>query len=232
MTVEGGAVRPNEIRRLQLSEEAAAFIRESIMSGQMRSGEYVRIYRVAEELGLSATPVREALHLLRAEGFVGLDPNKGFRVASVSGDDVSDIFQVFAFVAGELCARAARRLSDEEIGELEAIQEQLVRASQTEDWEEVEALNNNFHRVLNAEAAAPKLFNLMRLMSHYIPRRFYATIPGWPEASIEDHEAIMDALRRRDTKAARKAMAEHITHAGALLAANLESRVVPADAVS
>jgi len=222
-------VRSNERRsserRLQLSEEAAAFIRESIMSGRMRSGEYVRIYRVAELMELSATPVREALHLLRAEGFVDLDPNKGFRVASVSGDDVTDIFQAFAFVAGELCARATQRLTEETLVELERIQEQLLEASRSRDWEEVEALNHRFHRVINAIAASPKLFNLMRLMNHYIPRRFYATIPGWPEASIEDHEAIMDALRRHDAKTARKAMAAHITHAGVLLAANLEARV-------
>jgi DNA-binding GntR family transcriptional regulator len=232
MSAEGGNVGTNAIRRLQLSEEAAAFIRESIMSGHMRSGEYVRIYRVAKELGLSATPVREALHLLRAEGFVDLDPNKGFRVASVSGDDVSDIFQVFAFVAGELCARATSRLEDEDIVELEALQASLLEASRDRDWGEVEELNNRFHRVLNAKAGSPKLFNLMRLMSHYIPRRFYASIPGWPEASMEDHEAIMDALKRRDRSAARKAMATHITHAGALLAANLEARVEPVEIVS
>jgi DNA-binding GntR family transcriptional regulator len=225
-------VRRGENRRLQLSEEAAAHIRESIMSGQMRSGEYVRIYRVAEELGLSATPVREALHMLRAEGFVDLDPNKGFRVASVSGDDVSDIFQVFAFVAGELCARAAKRSTEETIAGLEDIQAELLEASRARDWAQVESLNHRFHRVLNAEAASPKLFNLVRLMNHYIPRRFYAAIPGWPEASMEDHAAIMDALRRRDDNAARKAMAEHITHAGALLAANLEERVEPAEVVS
>ena len=225
-------MRSNQNRRLQLSEEAAAYIRESIMSGQMHSGEYVRIYRVAEELGLSATPVREALHMLRAEGFVDLDPNKGFRVASVSGDDVSDIFQVFAFVAGELCLRATQRLTEETIASLEEIQAQLLAASREHDWEEVETLNNRFHRILNTEARSPKLFNLIRLMNHYIPRRFYADIPGWPEASTEDHDAIMEALRRRDEKAARKAMAAHITHAGALLAANLEARVEPAEAVS
>jgi len=222
-------VRSNE-RRLQLSEEAAAFIRESIMSGRMHSGEYVRIYRVAEELELSATPVREALHLLRAEGFVELDPNKGFRVASVSGTDVSDIFQAFAFVAGELCARAAQRLTDENIVELEQIQAQMLEASRSSDWEKVEAFNHRFHRELNATAASPKLFNLMRLMNHYIPRRFYATIPGWPQASLEDHEAILNALRRRDQETARKAMAAHITHAGILLAANLEARVTTVEA--
>jgi DNA-binding GntR family transcriptional regulator len=225
-------VRSNVHRRLQLSEEAAAYIRESIMSGRMRSDEYVRIYRVAEELGLSATPVREALHMLRAEGFVDLAPNKGFRVASVSGEDVADIFQVFAFVAGELCARATRRLGEETIAGLEEIQAKLLAASRDHAWEEVEALNHRFHRVLNAEAASPKLFNLVRLMNHYIPRRFYAAIPGWPEASMEDHEAIMDALRRRDETAARKAMAAHITHAGSLLAANLEARVEPAEVAS
>jgi DNA-binding GntR family transcriptional regulator len=215
-----------------LSEEAAAYIRESIMSGRMPPGDYVRIYRVAEELGLSATPVREALHLLRAEGFVDLDANKGFRVASISGDDVSDIFQAFAFVAGELCARASKRLTDETLAELEEIQAELLEASRTRDWEQVEALNHLFHRALNHAAGSPKLFNLMRLMNHHIPRRFYAQIPGWPEASIEDHEAIMDALRRRDEKTARRAMAAHITHAGVLLAANLEARVMPADAAS
>jgi DNA-binding GntR family transcriptional regulator len=217
----------NRAERRQLSEEAAAFIRESIMSGRMRSGEFVRIRHVAEDLDLSATPVREALHLLRAEGFVELAPNKGFRVAPLTDDDVRDIFQLFAFVAGELCARAAERVADEIVAELEAFQERLVDRFEAQDWQAVERLNFELHRQINRESDSPKLASFLRRLNHYIPRRFYASIDGWPTASLDDHAAILDALSRRDSQAARTTMSVHILHAGELLAANLAAHEGP-----
>lgn len=221
VAIDEGSPRKN-IPRLQLSEEAAKFIRESIMSGHLRGGEYIRIAQTAEELGLSATPVREALHLLRAEGFVDLDPNKGFRVVPVTSSDVADIFELHGYVAAKLAARAATRLTDETLQTLMRLQELLGEASSAGDWDEVEKLNNQIHRVINAAADSPKLFSFIRMFNHYVPRRFYGSIPGWPEASLQDHAAILEALKRRDAGAAAKAMRLHMAHAGELLGANLD----------
>lgn len=82
--------------RLQLSDEAAARIRELIMDGRVRPGDYLRLERLALEFGISVTPVREALKSLRSEGFVVLEPRRGFVVAPLSKRDVQDLFWVQA----------------------------------------------------------------------------------------------------------------------------------------
>src|SRR5690606_26011206 len=80
--------------RLQLGDEAAARIRELILDGRVRPGERLRLERLALEFGVSVTPVREALKSLRSEGFVVLEPRRGFVVAPLSKRDVRDLFWV------------------------------------------------------------------------------------------------------------------------------------------
>ena len=97
--------------RQQLPEEVAAYVREMIVSGAVRPGDFLRMEPIAEAVGVSNTPVREGLLLLRSEGFVKLVPRRGFMVASFGAQDVRDIFWVQAQLAGELAARSPHRAS-------------------------------------------------------------------------------------------------------------------------
>ena len=89
-------------RRRQLSDEVAAPVRDLIMSGQVGHGEFLRLERIAADLGISVTPVREALLSLRGEGFVTLEPRRGFMPAPLTRQDVQDLFEAQAYFAGEL----------------------------------------------------------------------------------------------------------------------------------
>ncbi|MQA84410.1 MAG: FCD domain-containing protein [Streptosporangiales bacterium] len=211
-------------RRPQLSDEVATYIRELIMSGQVRQGEFLRLEKVASDLGISATPVREALLSLRGEGFVHLEPRRGFVVASLSRQDVEDLFFVQASIAAELAARSAERISPGDLDELEGLQEGMAKAAEGNDVDAIEDHNHRFHRVLNVAADSPKLTWMLGTVVRYAPRRFYGTIQGWIEASLEDHRIILAALRAKDADAARKAMHEHIVHAGDLLVSHLEDQ--------
>lgn len=211
-------------RRPQLSDEVAAYIRELIMSGQVRQGEFLRLERVASDLGISATPVREALLSLRGEGFVQLEPRRGFVVASLARQDVEDLFFVQASIAAELAARAAARISVTGLDELEQLQDGMSKAAADGDVDAIEDQNHRFHRVLNVAADSPKLGWVLGTVVRYAPRRFYGTIHGWIEASLADHRQILAALRSRDKDQARKAMYEHIVHAGDLLVSHLEDQ--------
>ena len=93
----------------QLSEKATAHIRGHIMSGELRPGTLVRPETIGEDLGISATPAREALQALRVEGSLELVPRRGFVVGPLTGQDILDLFQVQALIGGELAARAADR---------------------------------------------------------------------------------------------------------------------------
>jgi DNA-binding GntR family transcriptional regulator len=215
--------------RAQLGDEVASYLRDLIMSGRLSGGEYVRLDRLASHLGVSATPVREALMSLRAEGFVELEPRKGFSVKPLSEKDVRDVFDAQAALAGELASRATGAMDDAMISKLRVIQKRLVVASDREDLEAIELENYLFHREINLLAASPKLAWLLGMAVHYSPRRFYSTIEGWPKASIEDHEGILEALENRDAAGAMEAMSMHIMHAGNLLAQFLGSQSKRAD---
>ncbi|WP_084550105.1 GntR family transcriptional regulator [Actinomadura rifamycini] len=210
--------------RRQLSDEVAAYVRELIMSGRVRHGEFLRLERVADDLGISVTPVREALLSLRGEGFVTLVPRRGFMPAPLSRRDVQDLFEAQAYFAGELAARAAEKITGEELAELARTQELLEDASRTRDAEGIERANHRFHRTVNLCADSPKTAWLLQLVVRYAPRRFFSSIDGWSQASVDDHHLVLAALRAGDADAARQAMRAHIRHAGTLLVVHLEGR--------
>jgi len=169
------------------------------------------------------TPVREAMVLLRGEGFVELAPRRGFVVLPMSRADIEDIYRVHAFVSGELAALACRRLSAEAVDRVTAIQVELERAHASGEEVLVEQLNHEFHREINLAADSPRLLWFLRTAARYAPRMFFARIEGWSEASAHDHQAILVALESRNVDAARLAMLNHVSHAGELLARHRES---------
>ncbi len=222
MSEDSGVVRGGFPRR-QLSDEVASYVRELIMSGHLRSGEFIRQERIAEELELSATPVREGLLSLKGEGFVELKPRRGFVVAPLSASDVRDLFTAQALLAGELVSRATARMTPDDLRELNKVHRELRKAAATGGGDAVERLNHDFHRRINLLADAPRLAWMLSISTRFAPRRFFATIPGWSKASAQDHAAILKAITDRDAEQARAAMMRHMENAGELLAANFES---------
>ena len=211
--------------RLQLGDVAAAYLRDQITSGNLPAGAPVRPETVADELGISTTPAREALQALRAEGFLDLAPRRGFTVAQLDGDDIRDMFLVQAMVAGELAARAATNVTPENVAALDAIHKDLVAAAERGDLTSLEELNHQFHRDINLAANSPRLANVIRLVSRYAPRRFYATIAGWPETTVHDHTLVLDAIRRGDADTARREMSAHVHHAAEQLSSHIDARI-------
>jgi DNA-binding GntR family transcriptional regulator len=208
-----------------LSEKVANQIRESIMVGELKPG-FLRTERLAEELGVSPTPVREALMILQAEGAVQWEPRRGFRLVPMTAQDVEDLYEVQAYIAGELAARAAVSLSDEQIERLERIQAELQDEVRLGNVERVDRLNHEIHRTINTASGSERMTNLLRQTVQYVPLGFFERIDGWAGASAHDHSAIFIALRKRSKVAARKAMAAHIRHIGSLLLAHLKAQDV------
>ncbi|GAA1825723.1 GntR family transcriptional regulator [Actinomadura chokoriensis] len=211
-------------RRRQLSDEVADHVRDLIMAGRVGHGEFLRLERIAEDLGISVTPVREALLSLRGEGFVTLEPRRGFMPAPLTRQDVQDLFEAQAYFAGELAARAAGRITEAELAALDRTQAQLEEAFEAGDSAGIERANHRFHRAINLCAGSPKTAFLLKTVARYAPRRFYASIDGWTRASADDHHLVLAALRAGDADGARQAMRAHIRHAGTLLAVHLEAR--------
>ncbi|MGO9384570.1 MAG: GntR family transcriptional regulator [Mycobacterium sp.] len=224
MSVPDFAARPH------LSDDVARFIRSRIFDGTYAAGSYVRLDQLAAELGISVTPVREALFALRAEGLIAQQPHRGFVVLPVTGRDVADVANVQAHVGGELAARAAISITDEQLHELKGIQAQLEEAYAGEDNELTVRLNHEFHRAINVAADSPKLAQLMLQITRYAPESVFPAIEGWPDQSMKDHRRILSALEIHDDKLARAAMSEHLAAGAIPLIDHLVSRGVVAEA--
>jgi DNA-binding GntR family transcriptional regulator len=202
---------PEFAARPQLSEDVARYVRKRIFDGTFGPGEYLRLDRLAADLGISVTPVREALLTLRSEGLLTQQPRRGFIVQPVTRRDIADVSNVQAYIGGELAARAAENISDEQLAALRAIQRELEEAHARKDHERAVRLNHEFHRAINVAADSPKLAQFMSAITRYAPESVFPTIAGWPEQSMEDHRRVVAAIGRRDPKKARAAMCEHLT---------------------
>src|SRR6476620_75512 len=111
MTTPDFAVRP------QLAEDIARYVRKRIFDGTYAAGQYIRLDQLAAELGVSVTPVREALFVLSAEGLLSQQPRRCFVVVSVTRRDLADVSNVQAHIGGELAARAAANVTSEQLRE-------------------------------------------------------------------------------------------------------------------
>ena len=170
--------------------------------------------------------MREALLNLRAEGLLVQHPRRGFMVLEVTARDIADVANVQAFIGGELAARAAENITDEQLAALRAIQDDLEQAYEQDDLERTVRLNHEFHRTINVAADSPKLTQFMSGITRYAPESVFPTVSGWPKQSIRDHRAVIAAFERRDANRARIAMAEHFTVGVAPLTDHLIERGV------
>jgi DNA-binding GntR family transcriptional regulator len=189
------------LRRAQLSDEVAGHLRAAIMSGALRPGTFIRLDETAAKLGVSVTPVREALLKLRGEGMVQLEPHRGHVVLPLTRQDIDDIFWLQATIAKELAATAAQHITDAEIDDLERITEALAAAVGAADTEAIAATEFAFHRAFNQAAGRIKLAWFLLHVARYAPLMVYAADPEWGAVAVENHRQLIAALRRRDTAA-------------------------------
>ncbi len=201
-------------------------VRRRIFDGTYAAGSYVRLEQLAAELGISVTPVREALFELKAEGLLDQQPRRGFVIRPVTGRDITDVADVQAFIGGELAARAADAITDAALADLTAVQANLEEAYAAGDGERAVRLNHEFHRAINVAANSPKLAQLMSQITRYAPEAVFPTVEGWPENSNRHHRRVLAALAAHDQEQARAAMAEHLTAGAAPLIDHLTRRGV------
>jgi DNA-binding GntR family transcriptional regulator len=219
-------ITPDFAVRPQLAEDVARYVRKRIFDGTYAAGQYIRLDQLAVELGVSVTPVREALFVLSAEGLLSQQPRRGFVVVAVTGRDLTDVANVQAHIGGELAARAAVNITDEQLRELEKIQTELEQAYASDDDDSAVRLNHEFHKAINVAADSPKLAQLMSQITRYAPESVFPTISGWPDQSIQHHRRLLAALETHDENLARTAMSEHLAAGATPLIDHLTQRGV------
>lgn len=210
----------------RLSPQIARLIRELIMTGEATGHAKLRTEHLAARFGVSATPVREALMSLHGEGLVSFQPGRGFRVVPMTRQDLLDLYDAQAYFAGELTARAATRLTDEDLETLHRMQADLIRALEQGDGLASETIEIGLHRVINMASNAPKLRWLLKSTTRYAPFRSWSRVANWAAAAPEDHLLILRALERRSPATAGAAMTAHIHNVADLLADHLAEQGV------
>lgn len=195
------------------AEDAYGAIRDQILRGAREGGEWLREEELAASLGVSRTPVREALRRLAAEGLVRHERNRGVQVASWSAHDLDEIFSLRSVLEPWGCALAATSgLADlEELdGLATAMDEQAAR--DRPDLDEITRLNNRFHRAI-LEASGNSRLSQMVATVVQVPlvwRTFSHYSPGAMRRSLAHHHELVDALRAGDPAWAESVMRSHV----------------------
>lgn len=210
------------VRRGQLADEVAAHLRIGIMSGTLRPGTFIRLDETAAELGVSITPVREALRTLRGEGMVQLEPHRGHVVSPFSRADIDDIFWLQSVIATKLIRSATTQISDDTIDELERHVDALADAVAQRRPEAVVNAEFTFFRLLNLTAGRIKLAWFLLHASRYLPSPMYADDMDWGLFAVANHRELVVALRRRDPDAAARVLQAHFEDAAARLTKRLD----------
>lgn len=195
-----------------LSSRVFHTIRENILSGKYATDEELKEKSIGEELGVSRTPVREALRQLELEGLVTIIPNKGAYVVGISQKDIRDIYEIRSRLEG-LCARwAAVNITKEQLDELEENIYLSDFHSSKGNSEQVVELDNKFHEILYNASDSKELRHVLLDFHHYVQRVRKITLAVQDRAvqSNDEHRKIVEALKEHDADKAEKLANEHI----------------------
>lgn len=177
-------------------------IRENIINGVYKENEELRENTIAKELGVSRTPVREALRQLELEGLVKIVPNRGAFVQGITGKDVKDIYAIRSMLEG-LCARwATEHITEEQIDELEEIilLSEFHLKRDKEQSQQVTELDGKFHDILYEASNSRILKHVLSDFHKYVKmaRKASVTDKVRAEKSIEEHKSILKAIKNKD----------------------------------
>lgn len=187
-------------------------LREAIIIGELRPGERLMEVQLAEKMGVSRTPVREAIRKLELEGLVNMLPRKGAHVAELSAKDIVDVLEVRSSLDGLATSLSAERISDEEIRELKHIHNQFTNYVEKENIQGAIKKDVEFHEVIYRASRNDKLIQIASNLREQVQRFrvIYLKDFSSPRELIREHGEIFDAIVGRDAEKSGKLAQIHI----------------------
>lgn len=202
-----------------LKDLAAQEIRHRVFNGDLRPGQKVDQDLLADELGISKLPVREALISLGYEGIIDQVARRGAFVAALSRDDIRDHYVVFGMVGGLAAERAAKRISDADLARLAELADLMECGT---PGHEQDRMNFEFHRLINRASDSGRLLSILGSLGRLIPHGWFESHGGWADRAHSEHREILEALMRRDGPAARDLTERHFAGGGDVAVRRLE----------
>jgi len=213
--IDDMGVHAAPVGRRVLREEVKEYLIDAILRGELRAGDRIVETRVAQQLGVSQGPVREALRDLELFGFVVSAPFRGTRVRHVSVEELVQVYPIRAALEGVAARAAATRVDDATLGELETILGSMREAAARGDGRSHTAADVAFHRAIVA-ASGNGLLQQFWDSLHLATTTFITVLLAQRplQELAERHEPVLAALRARDPQAAEHAMRRHIEELG------------------
>lgn len=210
-----------------LREMVFDVLMDAIISGQLPPGERLMEVQLAEEMGVSRTPVREAIRRLELEGFVVMIPRKGAYVAGLSIKDIVNIFEIRTALEQLAVSLAAERMTDNDLETLERLLVELAESVEDADVEAWTELDKKFHYLIYEYSRNDRLIQMMNNIIEQINRYRIISLSNLEvrQHSVEEHKKIVEAMAERDIPAAQKAASEHISNTQTSLIVLLQEKL-------
>jgi DNA-binding GntR family transcriptional regulator len=197
-------------------------VREAILEGEIAPGAVMSQVALADELGISRTPLREALRMLQSEGLVEAEPNRRVRVAAISPDDLEQLCVMRVTLEAEAIRLAVPRMSTHDLARLEGHHAEMTHYAEVRDYRRWIVPHQAFHRGLIARAGGRFTAALTQLFDHAERYRRMHIGHGPSAWATKDHRAILDACKARDRQAASRLLAAHFARTAFELIEHLE----------
>lgn len=221
-------LRPIELNSYTpLRELVFEALHEAIVSGVLAPGERLMEVQLAEELGVSRTPVREAIRKLELSGFVVMIPRRGAYVADISLKEVAEVFEIRGALEALAASLATERASDEEIEQMERLLVELGKSVEAQDVDALVDLDTRFHDALYKASRNERLGQILSTLREQIQRFRGKTLanPARMVVALEEHRALVEAIASRDSELAAQRAIQHIESAeNSLMQLNFEER--------
>lgn len=205
----------SRIAPLALYQEVAERLRERIFSHELKPGAWIDEQAIAEQYGISRTPLREALKVLASEGLVTLKPRRGCYVTEISERDLDEIFSVMALLEGQCARDATGKAAETDLAQFRKLHDALEAAADRNDINGFFEANQAFHHAVQSVADNHWLQHVIEDLRKVIKLSRHHSLfsDGRLEQSLAEHRDILKAMLARDPAAAEAAMRTHI-HSG------------------
>lgn len=187
-------------------------LREAIIVGELKPGERLMEVQLADKMGVSRTPVREAIRKLELDGLVEMLPRKGAHVADLSVKDIMDVLEVRSTLDGLASSLSASRITEDEVKELKHIQGQFVNYVEKDNLQGSIKKDVEFHDIIYRSSRNDKLMQITSNLREQIQRFRVIYLKDYSSTRelIKEHAEICDAIAGRDPESARRAAQKHI----------------------
>lgn len=199
-------VRANEI--------AYAYIKAKIQDGTFRPAQRLVEAQLVEDIGVSRNTVKKALMMLSREGLVTIEDNKGATIRSLDLGEVSEYYEIRIALEKIVVQHAAKNITESDLDEMASLLEKMKSLSAEKDFDTYSECNRQFHNIIYTASQKPIITDIIQNIKTQLKRFQIKTmlVPGRADCSLEEHAAILNALRNHDVAMAEKMVVTHVSH--------------------